>query len=155
MKSNQGKITRFHRLLLATLIFIVFINVCKNTAYYDRSIPYSVVATIPTSQISETATSDEIFGKLLNIWMGKYRIGTLGWLDWVWTYKIQLRHELEQLLDQCVFFEIRVITVFPWMITEWYGLYATIDGIWIKDYYTMLLSEEGGYYKLSGPFSLC
>jgi len=155
MKSNQKKTTRFHRFFLAIVVFITFINFCKNTAYYDRHIPYSIAATIPKPQISETATPDEVFDKLVNIWMGKYRIGTLGWLDWIWTYKIQIKHELEQSLDQCVSFELKVITVFPWMITSWYGLYGTIDGIWIKGYYTMLLSEEEGYYKLSGPFSLC
>ncbi len=152
MSDSIRKISRARQYIIAILLPILLFCLCISTAFNPRNLPSDTVATISKTKIEAQASREEITKRLVNIWMGKYRIGTIGWLDWIWKYKID-KIEFWDTTSSCVNVYIKVLPVLPSERTlMWDG--KKVEG-WINISHTMVLSTYEDYYELSGPYSLC
>jgi hypothetical protein len=154
MSDSIKQASRARKYAIAILTPILLICLCAITAFNSRGFPSDTVATISKSNVETQASREDIAKKLVNVWMGKYRIGTIGWTDWIWTYEIE-KVQFWDSTSECVNIDFGVVTVIPSSMTRWMGLYARKDGVWVKNGFTMVLSEHDGIYELSGPYSLC
>ncbi|MBL8078322.1 MAG: hypothetical protein JNM55_10210 [Anaerolineales bacterium] len=154
MSDSIKQTSRVRQFSTALFIMTILFCLCGITAFYPRGFPSGSLARIPKNKVEASASREEIAEELVNVWMGKYRIGTLGWSDWIWKYEIE-KVGFWDSTSECVNVRIKVITVLPSDATQWMGLYAKKDGMWVKNGYTMVVSEHDNYYELSGPYSLC
>jgi hypothetical protein len=154
MSDSIKQTSRARQYIIAIFVPILMLGLCASTAFYSRGFPSNTVATISKNKVDVQSSREEIAKELVNIWMGKYRVGTLGWTDWIWKYEID-KVEFWDSTSECVNIDFSVVTVLPSDMTKWMGMYARKDGGWVKNGYTMVLSEHDDNYELSGPYSLC
>ena len=143
------------RVSLAVLLLVVGVLVCIRTAYSDRSPGIdSAISRVYKSEIRADTSNEEIAEILLQRMMNKYRIGTRGWAQWVWAYKIKEIRLEDNGFESAI---STVIYVKPLIPDFWANIWTFevewVDNEWVRVGYMMVIDDKGEYYELRGPFS--
>jgi hypothetical protein len=146
MKKFIWPIIIFLGLLFITCVFLF------STAEYDSApSPEKIQSRVFKTELPANATEEEIARILIQRMMNKHSIGTLGWVEWIWTYEIK-KINLTNGYDQV---EIHVKPLFPqfsWR-NYWESDINWVGNGWVEVDYLMVIEDKGDYYELRGPFT--
>jgi hypothetical protein len=143
------------RISLAILLLVFGVLICASTAFSDRSSGIDNASSrVYKSEIPAGIKNEEIAKILVKRMMDKYLIGTRGWSQWVWTYKIKEIRLGDNGFKSYVNVEIYVKPLIPdFWANYWTFEVEWVDNGWVRVVYLMLIDDRGEYYELCGPFS--
>jgi hypothetical protein len=150
MKKGNLQSVLFVLLIFAGIIFI------SATAVYDRSPGMdNAISKVYKSELQAGTTNEEVANLLVQKMMAKYSIGTRGWTQWVWSYKInEIRLNDSEGFDEGIGV---VLYVKPLISDYWANIWTfevdRVDGGWVRVGYFMVIDDRGDYYELRGPFT--
>ena len=151
MSDPIKRTSRIRQYSIVFIIVVILFCLCDSTAYYPRGFPEGSLAEIPKIRLETNASREAIVTELVDIWMNKYRIGSLGWIDWIWTYEVE-NIDIWDSPSECVNITFKLVTVLPSDWTRWAKMQTTKDGVWLKNSHTFQLTDFGNFYELSGPY---
>ncbi len=105
-------------------------------------------------ELPNKVTDEQVAIILTEGFLNKFRVGTVGWYEWIWSYKINSIEIWDNGLFRAVGEEIIIYPVFHSSWSDSWVNYATDLGngktriVWF-----MSLEDKGSYYVLKGPYS--
>ncbi len=138
--------------LIVLLVCISSTCFCVLTPNYDRGGEYSIQSRVYKDTLPEDITNEEIALKLVHRMMNRYLIGTKGWTDWVFFYKVK---DIE--MGENLGWTNVVIHVVPLLPSSWQNYWSheidRVNWFWVRVGYFMDIEDRGTFYELRGPFS--
>jgi hypothetical protein len=150
---------RLRKWIAIVVMLFVLSGLCLGTAIdfrpekYDEATGRSIKATIAKSDVPKGASREQIIHRLLSIWLDGHRIGTFGWMYWLWDYKIG---RIDATNPVCITTDVKVWPFLPDEFTFWAdpntGSYKYGD--WYPEAEFVTLDENEYYYYIT-TFSFC
>ena len=105
-------------------------------------------------ELPDQITNEQVARILTDEFLDKFRVGKLGWYNWLWSYQINSI----TISDDGSFMAVgEQITLYPvihssWADT-WVGYASDIGNGQTQIIWFMSLEDKGSYYVLKGPYS--